>query len=161
MTLKEQLENIVEDSTKKHEQKKREEEKSLIRSDEDWKLINEDLEHLVKELAKEGDIVEISIIDDILLYGKYISINCRDLANLEFTRLINPIGVFDLSEFKLFNLKEKGIELKITHKDIQRFCKQHEFKLRYCRVEGQYPLYRYVVSRKYNENTVEYLIKIS
>lgn len=144
MTLKEQVKNIVKDSEKKREQEKREKEKALIRSDEDWKVIDEYLENLLKELANEP------LLKFGFVFGKYIKIDCTCFSQIRFPKN---------SKNEFIYLKD-GTRLEITHEDMKRFCKQHKLKLRYL-IEGRYD-YERLFSNKYVEyrKTKAYLVKV-
>lgn len=144
MTLKEQVKNIVRDSTKKREQEEREKEKALIRSDEELKAIDEYLENLLKELA--ANPLNVTVIR----FSKYIEIDCTCRSRMHFT--------ID-SKNEYIGLAY-GARIEITHEDIQRFCKQHKFKLNYI-VKGSYDWER-VFSKKYFKygRTKAYLIRV-
>lgn len=97
------------------EEKRMEEEKKLIRSPEDWNIIEKYISNLLIELFSSMPYTKIGFRK-----RKFINIDIgshcmscpRDNAN------------------KYIILKD-GSRLKITHKDMQRFCKQHKLKLKY------------------------------
>lgn len=139
MTLKKQVKTIVKDSNKKRKEEKRErqkrkkenelfwtkklkeerkeekrkKQKELIRTDEEWKKIDSYLENLLKESAKDT-LIEIGL-------SKYIRIDCNYLPGMHTYR--------NAENKRIYLNDNTGLE--ITHEDIQKFCEQHKFKLRY------------------------------
>ena len=106
MDLKRQIRKIIAEQKSDQKLKEIEYEKSLLRSDEDWEIIDNYLSSLLLQKAQESNGSK----REIKLYT-----HCREL-----------ILPFNDSGEKIF-LTNK--ELRINHKDIERFCKQHHFGL--------------------------------
>lgn len=143
MTLKEQLKDIVKVSKERSKQNKREEEKKLIRSAEDWEIVQKYLEKLLKELAENP----LRLIG----FSKYIEIGCMS------DYIFFPRNYEDEKHEYVF--LTNGQRLILNYKDIQRFCKQHNLKLKYI-VYAEYGESR--LSNKYLDYnmTESYLIKV-
>lgn len=109
MNLKRQLRETL--RRKKEENKKADIEykQSLIRSDEDWKKINDFLSKVIMEEAERTG-------------NRWIELSC----------MFGDIGYFSQKDIILSDNKS----LTINHQDIKRFCKQHHFKLRFKNLES-------------------------
>lgn len=114
MNLRKQLRAELRKHEQLEEKRKEEVEKKLIRSPEDWNIVEEYLRNLLIELsAKPYTKISFS-------RKKFISIDLgspcmlcpRDNANKDI-------------------ILKDDLKLNITHKDMQRFCKQHKLKLKY------------------------------
>lgn len=134
MDLKRQIRKIIAKQKSDQKLKMIEYEKSLLRSDEDWEIIDNYLSSLLLQKAQESNISK-----------REIKLNVSELY---------WIPNLLLSDNK---------ELRINHTDIQRFCKQHHFRLRYLNRQWyhNYPLDECDISLHYNCITTRfYLIKV-
>lgn len=143
MSLRKQLKTVRENSEKRHEERVREEESKLVRSDTDWQIVEGYLEDQLKEeVANPYSLTKLA-----LRPGKYAKVDRR-----------RPFGTYFAMDNKgNFLTLSDGSEFQINHKDIQRFCEQHNLKLLYqLKVRGET-----TISRKFNKVlTDKYLIKV-
>lgn len=109
MDLKRKIKNVILEQKSNQKLKETEYEKSLIRSDEDWEIIDNYLSSLLLKKAMDSDISNHEIE-----LNRYC---------FEFTCPTNDSG----EDILLTN----GQKLHITHKDIKRFCRQHHFRLQF------------------------------
>lgn len=114
MNLRKQLRVELREHEQLVEEKRKEEEKKLIRSPEDWNIVEEYLRNLLIELSAKP-------------YTK-IGFSRKNFIRIDFysPRLFHPCDNAN-KDILLAN----GSKLDITHKDMQRFCKQHKLKLKY------------------------------
>lgn len=141
MNLKKQLKEIVKISKERNKENNRKRESDLIRSTEDWEIVQKYLDKLLKAYATKP----LRLIG----FSKYIEIDCmsdniifpRDYENDDYIFLTN------------------GQRLILNYKDIQRFCKQHKLKLKYIVYVGDG---KSRLSNKYLDcnMTESYLIKV-
>ena len=132
MNLRKQLRVELREHEQLVEEKRKEEEKKLIRSPEDWNIVEEYLRNLLIELSAKP-------------YTK-IGFSRKKFIRIDFgSPCIKDI------------LLENGSKLDITHKDMQRFCKQHKLKLKYVLDKN----HDFAFSNRYIEDQVSsYLIGV-
>lgn len=143
MSLKKQLKTIVKKGKSKCKERERQEELKLVRSCEDWKIVESYLEKKIKEMA--ADPYSLNKLG--LRLGNYIRIDKYHVFGTYFAMDDNG-NFITLSD---------GSNFKINYKDIQQFCKQHKLKLLYeSKVYGEV-----VISKNYyGILTEKYLIKV-
>lgn len=143
MSLKEQLKVITKNAERERKEENRQRELKLVRSYEDWKIVESYLEkELKKAVARPGSLYKIGFRP-----GKYLKIDAAYPFGTSLVRDDNG-NLIELSN---------GLKLTINYKDIQRFCKQHKLKLLYqFKVRGEI-----IVSRSCNKTLIDqYLIKV-
>lgn len=143
MSLRKQLKRIRENSQKRQEEKEREEESKLGRSNANWQIVEDYLDdQLKKQAAKPYSLTKLAFRP-----GNYVEVDRW-----------SPFGTYFAMDNKgNFLTLSDGSNLQINHKDIQRFCEQHNLKLLYqFKVRGET-----TISRKFNKVlTDKYLIKV-
>lgn len=141
MSLRKQLRTNLRTYERLEEKKCKEEEKKLIRSQEDWNIIEKYISNLLIKLSSSKPYLTIGF-----RRKKFIAID------LDSDCMSCPKDNAD----KYIILKD-GARLKITHKDMERFCKQHKLKLKYILVKEL----DYAISNRYREyQTSTYLIGV-
>ena len=136
MDSKRQVRNVIAKQKSDPKSKETEYEKNLPRSDEDWEIIDNYLYSLLlkKALESNGNKYELRL-------DRY----CIEIA----------CPVNDSGENILLTNNE---ELRISHKDIERFCRQHHFGIRFI---NHLPYDKYEKSFYYDDiRTRFYLIKV-
>ena len=141
MNLKEQLGILARKYEKQMEDERREEERKKIRSPEDWEIIEEYLRKLLTKFVSSKELAKVGFG-----WTKFIPIECGS------SDILYPKD----DKRRLLFLKD-GKPLEITQEDLERFCNQHNLKLRYLLNDND--CYRF--SRKYDKfNTHTFLIGI-
>ena len=136
MNLKRLIGNVITHQQSDPKLKNAECEKSLLRSDKDWEIIDNYLYPLILKRALESKRNK-----HLIKLDRY----CIELAC--------PLN--DSGENILLTNKE---ELCINHKDIERFCRQHHFGIRFI---NHIPYDKYETSFYYDDiRTRFYLIKV-
>lgn len=115
MNLRKQLRVELREHEQLEKEKRKEEEKKLIRSPEDWNIIEKYISNLLIELSSSKPYTKIGF-----RRRKFISID-----------LGSPCMLCPTDNANKNIILKNGSELHITHKDMQRFCKQHKLKLKY------------------------------
>lgn len=114
MNLRKQLRVELREHEQLEKEKRKEEEKKLIRSPEDWNIIEKYIINLLIELSSKP-------------YRK-IGFRRRKFISID---LASPCMLCPTDNANKYIILENGSKLHITHKDMQRFCKQHKLKLKY------------------------------
>lgn len=139
MSLKKQLRVFARNHEQQMEEKKLEEERKKIRSQEDWDIIDRYLSKLLTDVASRKDLVKVG-------RARFIPIDCLSDC------MVCPKDYDD----KYIYLKNDS-RLKIRHEDMKRFCKQHKLKLKYM-LDKEHD---FIFSHEYIEyHTITYLIGI-
>ena len=141
MGLKKILRNEVKESKKREKEKRKKYERSLLRTDEEWEVVERYLRDRILQEIEESD-------------GDFwIEI---DLCSLNFPKDKNGEDIY-------FNdKKDEENRLRVNHKDVERFCKKYHLKLRYLGIKN-FCKEEYVMYKKFIYNIpgiISYCIKV-
>ena len=179
MTLKEQLSEMYNAIQQASEEKKRNEEypKPLIRTQQDWEIIEEYLKGILKNCPPNA-IITVEKKFSLKIKRKYICIKCnskyikepriqiqsKEPRRIEdwYSRFVNELKE-EYIEDKILATEQSnriilsnGENLEIRNEDIQSFCDQYDMELAYLIKENG----KYKFSNKYcgTFKTIAYLI---
>lgn len=155
MNLKERLNAIVKDSERQRAEKEREwEYPNPVRTDEDWKLIEEYLTNCLTEFAATTEIVTVKFTKKFggEIKKKYICIDCLSGSML-----------FPRNEQGNIILLSSEESLEICNEDMKRFCKEQKLNLEYLIYKtNKREYWEYEFSRDYKgrSKTRSYLVEV-